>query len=146
MILNYARLYSRWLRLRKIKNKCWVSFRLILMRLGRRMSSIFPLERIKFCKLICIIRWNLPALGFLEINKLDIANILGIVDWIVTLGCMNRRDMRMKGQVSIKEAKEIQGLDIVINILAIMNPMIISPPNQESRKVFQKKCTTYYRK
>ena len=62
------------------------------------------------------------------------------------LGCMNLRDMRMRGQVSIKEAKEIQGLDIVINILAIMNPMIISPPNQESRKVFQKKCTTYYRK
>lgn len=146
MILNYARLYWRWLKLRKIKNKSWVSFKLISMRLDRRMYSIFHLVRIKFYKSICIIRWNLRALGFLEINKLDIVNILGIVDWIAMLGCMNLRDMRMKDQVFIKEAKQIQGLDIVINILDIMNLMIISHLSQESRKAFQKKCTTYYRK
>lgn len=146
MILNYVRLYWRWLRLRKIRNRSWVSFKLILMRFGRRMYSIFHLGRIKFYKLICIIRLNLRVLGFLAINKLDIVNILGIVDWIAMSGCMDMRDMLMKDQVFIKKAKETQGLDIVINIMDIMNPMTIAHLSQESRKAFQKKCTTYCRK
>ncbi len=143
MILDYARWYWRWSKLGKIKNRSWGSSKLILMRSGRKMYSTFHLAKIKFCKSICIIRWNLRVLGFLAIN---IVNTLEIVDWIVMFEWMNRKDMLMKDQVFIKKVKEIQGLDIVINIMDIMNHMIRSLLSQGSRKVFQKKCTTCYKK